>query len=209
MRKAIVEGRMMDVVTAEDYRNTNIKYLENNSTAIQMGDTLYPIKGKNDCGPGVYRGSQCVSHVVHPMAEDEKQYSSENIVDFSDVKTMTDLMSKQNALRSMERTILTDADNIFKPIIYPNDSPIMRGLKEAVIAKGIDLDKYKHRFESNSAFNNERREFNKTSITFNKFANFCNIFDLEATLIIKDKEGAPNPIGEPIVVNIITGGEGD
>lgn len=209
MRKAIIDGKMVSVITSDEYRNSSVGYLDQGSTAVHIGDTVFPIKGKNDCGPGIYRQNQCVSIVVRPPEEEKEYYSSNNIVDFSDVKSMAQLMEKQNELKSMERTILTDADNIFKPIQYPDDTHIMAGLKESVIRKEIDLEKYKHRFESVSAFNNERREFNKKSITFNKFVSFCKIFDLDATMIIKDKEGAPNPIGEPIVVNMITGGEED
>ena len=79
----------------------------------------------------------------------------------------------------------------------------MVGLKEAVIAKNIDLDKYEQRFGVN--YNNDKRLFNRNTITMSKLKTMFDVLDMKATLIIEDKsEEVPNPMGKKIIVDLTT-----
>ena len=78
----------------------------------------------------------------------------------------------------------------------------MKGMKEAVIAKNIDLDKYEHRFGSN--YNNDKRLFNKNNISLPMIKRLSKALDMKATLILEDASpDVPNPIGKKIVIDVI------
>ena len=83
----------------------------------------------------------------------------------------------------------------------------MVGLKKAVIAKEIDIDKYQGRFGSN--YSNDKRLFNDGSITMSKLKTMMKALDMKGTLIIEDlNEDVPNPIGSKIVIDLL-GGDND
>jgi len=135
----------------------------------------------------------------------EIEYSVDNVINFSNSKSFKEIIQKQNKLKSMERIILTNPDNITIPKIGENDSPEMIGLKKAIIAKHIDLDKYSSRFGNN--YSNDKRLLNDETITMSKLKTMFKALDIKATLIIEDKnDSIPNPIGEQIYVEL-TGGE--
>ena len=92
-------------------------------------------------------------------------------------------------------------------LIYKDeDSNEMKGMKEAVIAKHIDLDKYEHRFGSN--YNNDKRLFNKHTISLPMIKRLCNALDMKATLVIEDANSdVPNPIGKKITIDVISNDE--
>ena len=115
---------------------------------------------------------------------------------------------KQNKLKNAERTILTTPENIFVPVIRDDDSPEMVGLKEAVIAKEIDIDKYQARFGSN--YSNDKRLFNDKSITLSKLKTMFKALDMKGTLIIEDlNDDIPNPIGKKIVIDLLGGDDNE
>ena len=74
-------------------------------------------------------------------------------------------------------------------------------LKEALNAKNIDFDKYAPRFGAN--FPNDKRQLKSNSATLNIIKRFCENCDMEARLILQDKNpGVPNPIGRRIEVSL-------
>ena len=80
----------------------------------------------------------------------------------------------------------------------------MKALKNAVLDKHIDLDKYEPRFGSN--YNNDKRLFNKSTISLIMLKRVCEALDRDATLTLSDKsDDVPNPIGRTIQVKL-TGG---
>ena len=206
MKKAKVEGRIVDVINLEDLNKIPADCRD--SLAVERDNVISPIKGKNADGPGLYPGNLfCVYR--HPNQEELPRYSAEgNVIDFNDTSNIKEFIEKQDKLNEMERTTLTtDIGDIFKPPIEDSDTPETAAFKAAVIEKNIDINKYKPRFGSVSAFNNGRRGIIEQDITFNKLKYYCNIFDMKATLIIEDKnENVANPIGRQIVVDI-TGGD--
>ena len=92
-------------------------------------------------------------------------------------------------------------ENIYRPPLLPTDTPAMRGLKEAMIAKNFDLDMYQDRFGVN--YPNDKRQMNKDDITLKMLRRMASKTDIEVTITYRDKSpDVPNPIGREITVNI-------
>lgn len=205
MKKGKINGTIYDVVSIEDYQNNKLLY-DNKFTAIEKDGVLYPIT-KNKNTPGYYNGGGLFGVYIKPEPSKLNEYSSSNIIDFNSINNMKEMIEKNTALRDMEREILCSSDNKFKPIIHEKDDLEMKALKEAVIAKNIDLDKYESRF--GSSYNNDKRLFKKNNISLSKLKSIANNLDISVTLTLEDKSpDVPNPMGRKIVVNI-AGGEDD
>ena len=205
-KKMRIGDKIYDVTTLEDYTSNKDAYIPQ-YTAIHIPDIgmALPINGKNDTTPGIVVGSG-MSYVNEPI-QNKEEYSDSKMIDFDNITSIHDMMEKQNVVRSLERDILTSPDNIFEPKIFDDDAPEMKALKTAVISKHIDLDKYEPRFGSN--YNNDKRLFNKTSVSLPMTKRLCNALDIEAVLILRDKSpDVPNPMGRVIEVNL-TGGTTD
>ena len=199
VKKAKIDNKIIDVVPFETFMR-NADDVQNNYVGVEKDGIVYPARGKNDTRPGIYNNG-VIFRFVPPDRDQIDDYSSKNIIDFNNSSSIKEVISKQNKLRGMESSILTTVDNIFVPNIDQSDSPEMVALKKAVIAKHIDLDKYEQRFGSN--FNNDRRLFDKNSITLVKLKTIADALDMKVTLSIEDKDdNVPNPIGSKIVVEI-------
>ena len=130
-----------------------------------------------------------------------------HIVDFGSASSTQEFIEKNNEYRDKEREILTTPDNIFVPQLKEGDLPEMQALKEAVISKHIDIDKYAHKFDR---FNNDKRLFNDTSISMKKLKSMCDSLDIKATLILEDKSSdVPNPMGKKVEVVITRGDDNE
>ena len=213
--KKVIEGVMYDVVTERDFylnpsQNTQF-------TAIDMGNGfIYPVKpySKFDTNPGVknapgfyYIPNNGIQTIQQPTTPKElSEYSSsENIIDFRAAEDMREYIQTKQRLASAERSILTSIDNVFLPEISENDTPEMIALKQAILDKHIDLDKYEPRFGPN--YNNDKRLLKKNSITFGKLRAICDALDMKATITFEDvNPDVPNPIGRVITAELT--GEG-
>ena len=175
---------------------------------IREGKYLYPIRPKTSDLPGLYAQTNAITIFKDPSEEEKEVYSTENIIDFGNATSLKEIIMKQNKLKNAERTILTTPENIFVPVIRDDDSPEMVGLKEAVIAKEIDIDKYQARFGSN--YSNDKRLFNDKSITLSKLKTMFKALDMKGTLIIEDlNDDIPNPIGKKIVIDLLGGDDNE
>lgn len=205
-KKGKINGLMFDVVEFEQYQNNKPLY-NNKFTAIESDGLLYPITN-NKRTPGYYhKEGNLFGQFIEPDQTQIYDYSNENIIDFNSVSSMKDILEKSIALRDMEKEILCSSDNKFKPVIDEKDDLEMKALKEAIIAKDIDLDSYEHRFGHN--YNNDKRLFKKNSMSLRKMKTFGNALDMRITLTIQDKNSdVVNPIGRVITVDI-TGGDYD
>ena len=204
MKKSKVEGRILDVVSVDDYTGHPDLYA-NTNTGVQINyngtDYVLPHRATqySEDRPGIYKDG-CIYQFVLPDEEHTEDYTHE-IIDFSDVENIAQLSTKMDTVRDIEREILTSPDSIFTPIVSDSDSPEMKGLKQAVIAKHIDLDKYADRFGDN--YPNDKRQFKKSSITLFMMKRMCDCLDMKAKLVIEDTEpDVPNPIGHPIVIDL-------
>lgn len=201
VKKAKIDQKIYDVVDLEIYNTINKDIY--GPCAVEFKDNIYPERTKGEDSPGIYK-EDWGSYLVHPE-DGDKTYSSDNIINFSNTGNIKELIEKSNKLKDLERDILTSPNNIFTPNITAEDTPAMRGMKEAIIAKNIDIYKYSSRFGAN--FQNDRRAFNANSITLDKMVKFFDKLDMKGTLIIEDlNPGVPNPIGYKIVVDLNTPG---
>lgn len=214
-RRTSVDGKIMDVVTPEEYEQ-NLELYGNQSTAIETicpdGQTyILPNRKPTDDRAGIYQAG-LVYFIRDPESETEKQmYLRDNltIIDYNDVNNVTDFINKQGQLRNIESEILTDIDNVYTPQIdYELDTPEMQALKEAVGRKHCDIDKYAKRFGPN--FLNDKRLLRGHSITLNKLIRICDKMDMEVELTIRDAHpDVPNPMEGEIVTKVTSGGNTD
>lgn len=196
LKRAEVNGILCDVVSIEQYTQNKDAYFRK-STVIDCGDVILPIIDSQSSGPGiVVRNNYAFSEVIPPSADELEKYSSDRIIDFSNAKSIGEVMEKQEMVRQLENDILTDPDSIFTPKINPDDHPVMAGLKEAVIAKHIDLDKYEPRFGSN--YPNDKRLFSKNKISLPMFERLTGGLDIDVEMILRDKQGCANPMDKEI-----------
>lgn len=203
-KKMRIEDKIYDITTLEEYNENRDAFIPQ-YTAIHDPETklVLPLKNRFDKGPGIFVGSG-IAYVDEPEEYKIDEYKDSSIIDFDNSKSIHDLMEKQRVVKSLERDILTSPDNIFTPKIFDDDSAEMKALKRAVLDKHIDLDKYEPRFGSN--YNNDKRLFNKNNISLPMLKRLCEALDIEATLILSDKnDDVPNPMGGSIEVKL-TGG---
>ena len=214
MRKMKIRDALYDVVTYDEFcRNRPLYMRYPDSVAVMGGDGfVYPIRNPaSDFRPGMYPMGYGMDWFKQPMSKYEMQdYSQSNVIDFSESKNFRDVIANQERLNREERSILTTINSLTVPTIQDSDEPAMVALKEAIIAKHIDLDSYDYRF-GQSNFPNDKRLLKKDSISLKKLVAYCNALDITATLTLKDANpDIPNPMGKEITYdlnNTITDGE--
>lgn len=214
MRKMKIRDALYDVVTYDEFcRNRPLYMRYPDSVAVMGGDGfVYPIRNpSSDFRPGMYPIGLGMDWFKPPMSKYEMQdYSQSNIIDFSESKNFRDVIANQERLNREERSILTTINSLTVPTIQDSDEPAMVALKEAIIAKHIDLDSYDYRF-GQSNFPNDKRLLKKDSISLKKLVAYCNALDITATLTLKDANSdVPNPMGKEITYdlnNTITDGD--
>lgn len=204
MQKAKIDQKIYDVISIDEFNRNPEVISQDMFTAIRDNNTIYPMRSKTDTRPGAYFVGYGVQF-IEPLETEKQKYSDDQVIDFSHAENLKEAMEMQDKLHSAEREILTTVDNVFTPKITESDTPEMKGLKEAVTAKHIDLDKYEQRFGPN--YNNDKRLFNRDSITMSKLKMMLSVLDMKGTLIIEDKANdVPNPIGRKIVVDLTENG---
>ena len=211
MKKAKIGRRILDVIDESEFirrssLNPDIVASVAEDTAIEKDGHVYPVtKQYSKDVTGVTDLGKVLLYSLTDQDKSADEYKVENVIDFENVKSLQESISKQNQLMSAERTILVSPENIFTPVIKEEDTPEMKLLKQAICLKGIDLDNYKQRFGSD--YNNDRRLFEQNSITFFKLKRLAEIMDMNVSLSLEDKPGAPNPIGEKLTIQITSDGE--
>ncbi len=208
-RNASIDGKVLDIITEEEYSKQYKMYLENPSicsmTALEVNNNdqsyLLPFRGKTDDRPGIYPDG-CVYFVKFPQSDEEESVYNKNnidIVDFTNMSNINDFLEKNNQIREMENLALSDSDEIFVPPISGSETEAMRAFKQAIIAKHMDVDRYSARFGEN--YLNDKRILKGDDITMNKLISICNKFDIEAKLTLSDKHSdVANPMGTSIEV---------
>ena len=151
---------------------------------------------------GIYYQNNGVVCEVKKPEPDDHTYDSSNIIDYSDCKTVKDVINKDNLVRDIENEILTTKDNIFSLNIGPDDTPEMKAVKEAINLKQVDIKQYENRFDQ---FQNDIRLLKGKSITLGKLISTCDNFDISAELILKDRDGCANPMNSEIRINLTEG----
>lgn len=203
LEKAKINDAIYDVISIEEYYKNPSAY--GSYTAIDGRDGfIYPIRTKTDNRPGFYPTGG-LDFFKQPIGGEVNVYTQQNVINFKDATSLREIIQTQQKLESEERTILTTIDNVFAPEITNGDTPEMRALKQAVLDKHIDLDKYESRFGPN--YNNDKRLLKKNSITFGKLRSIADALDIKVSMTIEDSApDVPNPIGRTITVDL-TGGQ--
>lgn len=203
MKKAVVDRRIVDVIDQDEFIRRSkldpesIKLMSEDTAVEGPNGKIYPVtKQYSSDSPCAYDAGPMILYNMPEEYKNNEQYQQKNVINFEDVSSLKESIEKQAALEKAERSILISPDNIFTPLPQENDTPEMSVLKKAITRKNIDIDNYKQRFGSD--YNNDKRLFDQSSITFFKLKRVCEIFDIKATLILEDKPGAPNPIGEKL-----------
>ena len=210
LKKASIQGKMVDVISYETLQNNRDLY-SSGPVAIEAehNGNKYILPYNPDAAhqsldtPGVYKISQNadIDVFVYPDNKYQEQEYQPEVIDFGNSKNIQEYIEKRDRIKDIEKDILTSPDNIFRPPLNDHDSPEMRGLKEAIIAKHIDIDKYADRFGEN--FPNDKRKMKDDKITLFLLKRMCETLDMKAELIISDvSPEVPNPIGYQIHINI-------
>lgn len=206
MKKGVINGTMYTIYDFDEAMRNS----DDMNIAVEEDGKIYPIISKSNTYKtnGVYLDGSIATFVN--ADDDQSKYEIDNIevIDFNNISSMQEQIKKTSELMAMEETILINPDNIFNIRIKPNDLPEMVALKEAVNRKQIDINKYAYRFGDN--FNNDRRLFEKDTITLAKMKTIAEALDMDCYIIFEDREpGVPNPIGGQIKTKITNIGEDD
>ena len=211
INRCVIDGKMLDIVDYERFasdpstHNSSIGILEN----YEGRQIVLPYKGKDNpevktTTPGVYDAG-CIDFVIHPSDEDLDKYTPEEIIDFNNHDSMKDILEKEETLSKLNEPWITSPDNITQFPISDNDRPEMICLKSALNAKKIDFDRYSDRFGDN--YPNDKRQLKNNGATLNIIKRFCDKCDMEALLILRDKNpNVPNPMGVEICVSLTDDG---
>lgn len=218
-KRAPINGRMMDVYDYDTYDQHRKEILDQNEdelAAVELvrkdGEKcILPIRyTPSRSEPGVYP-TKYWDEIVYPDNDKERSIyepDEKMIVDYHNIKNMQELLDKQSRTEAITNQILETPDNITKPPLKTGDTPMMRGVKLAVINKNMDIDKYRDRFGVN--YPNDKRKLSDTDITLYMAQRFFKNLDVKADLVLQDMPGnIANPIGEgkKIVINIYPGND--
>lgn len=206
--KAFINGVMYDVTTPENYHSKSELY-DGQKSAVNINGYVVPIRnGRFDPNNiGYYPGPIYDRYVMPSCESDQTIYSDEHMANFNNATKLQELVEEQNKINTEQMMYLSNPDNIFRPVIDNiKDEPFMIALKQAVIAKEIDINKYQSRFEQ---FSNDRRKFNNHKISLDKGVSIANSLDMKITVTIEDASpNVPNPIGRKITA-VLTNEGGD
>ena len=204
MKKISIKNRLYDVVTMDEYLKNKALY-DPKTTAIEYSDVDYilPLKTSDTPDPGYRYINNCpVVDFIPPNYENMQDYSSNNIINYDDVKSIDDIIRNNNMLKNIQQDMMINTDNALCLTISETDSAEMIALKTAINSKKIDKMMYADRF---TQFQNDMRLLKGSSITLSKMLSICEAFDIEVSLTLKDVPGALNPMGRTINANLSKG----
>ena len=210
-KEKMINGRLYEVETLENYTKNPNMYLQGYTAILDQDTSLVLPIVNNSTNTGICIKDNCPVALVNlPQDDNKEEYSVDSMIDYSKATDFGKFMEMQQLVRDIERDVLTSPDNIYVPADNPQDTPALRALKKAVIDKHIDIDKYEKRFGSN--YNNDKRNFNKTSISLPMLVRMCNALDIKATLTLSDQDingEIANPMNDSITVELTSGYRND
>ena len=205
--KAAINGQVVDVVDYDEYSNHIDCYSGRNDVAIPVDmrgrEILLPVKGtysSNVTLPGVYNAG-CVDFLIYPDEAFVERYIPKDFISMSNTDDIKELIKNGDAARKLDEPFITSPDSITCIPIKETDQPEMKGLKMALNAKNIDIDKYAARFGDN--YPNDKRQLKNSNATLKIIKRFCENCDMEAILTFRDKNpDVPNPMNTEITVSL-------
>ena len=166
-------------------------------------EILLPVKGSyssNVTLPGVYNAG-CVDFLIYPDEAFAERYMPKDFISMSNTDDIRELIKNGDAARKLDEPFITSPDSITCIPIKETDQPEMKGLKMALNAKNIDIDKYAARFGDN--YPNDKRQLKNSNATLKIIKRFCENCDMEAILTFRDKNpDVPNPMNTEITVSL-------
>ena len=205
--QAAINGQVVDVVDYDEYSRHTDCYSGRNDVAIPVDmkgrEILLPVKGRyssNVTLPGVYNAG-CVDFLIYPDEAFAERYIPKDFISMSNTDDIRELIKNGDAARKLDEPFITSPDSITCIPIKETDQPEMKGLKMALNAKNIDIDKYAARFGDN--YPNDKRQLKNSNATLKIIKRFCENCDMEAILTFRDKNpDVPNPMNTEITVSL-------
>lgn len=205
--KAAINGQVVDVIDYDEYSRHTDCYSGRNDVAIPVDmkgrEILLPVKGRyssNVTLPGVYNAG-CVDFLIYPDEAFAERYMPKDFISMSNTDDIKELIKNGDAARKLDEPFITSPDSITCIPIKETDQPEMKGLKMALNAKDIDIDKYAARFGDN--YPNDKRQLKNSNATLKIIKRFCENCDMEAILTFRDKNpDVPNPMNTEITVSL-------
>ena len=205
--KAALNGQVVDVIDYNEYSKHIDCYSGRNDVAIPVDmrgrEILLPVKGRyssNVTLPGVYNAG-CVDFLIYPDEAFVERYMPKDFISMSNTDDIRELIKNGDAARKLDEPFITSPDSITCIPIKETDQPEMKGLKMALNAKNIDIDKYAARFGDN--YPNDKRQLKNSNATLKIIKRFCENCDMEAILTFRDKNpDVPNPMNTEITVSL-------
>ena len=201
MKKKVVNEKLYSVVDEAYQIDPSVQ-----NNALIYNNYVLPIRGANDTRPGVYGynpNAMCMIIKEPQTREEMEEYSTDGIIDLDSSRSIQELSRKADLVRKMEESIMTNTGDAFYVPYCETDTPAMRGLKEAVNSKTVNIATYRSRFAQP---NNDIRMMKRDSITLAKLIEMMNVFDIHGTLILTDKVGCVNKMNREIVIPLNDGG---
>ena len=215
---AIIGGKRMNVYTEEQLFKYKADLLQDDQSAIEIknGDEtiILPVRSSDSSKsdkPGVYVNEKNpFAFLCYPTTDEEKAMyipPKDHIVDWKEPQNMQELADLKDHLnKTMNQYLETDTEsgNIFKPPLLEDDTAEMRALKQCIIQKNVEIDKYAERFGVN--FPNDKRKMKDKEITSYLLKRTCSNLDIEVDMVFRDvSPDVPNPMGKVIRVNLVPG----
>ena len=99
------------------------------------------------------------------------------------------------------------ATSVFVPEIQPDDDPLKKIIKSAIINKGIDINRLKCKLPEKYALTNLKSALiGKTKMSISVFQTWCGLLELDFTFTVSDNgNDSINPLLEPITISTIVG----
>lgn len=177
--------------------------------AYLKGDYFYIFRGslqsKNSTPdmPGIYKDETTGKYVIfEPSSKEEREaYSYADKISSS---TASEIVDKINR-KEVQVFVLPEASRAFCPQISPNDDILKRLMKQAILDKGIDLERFKYRFvDKNALFNFKQVLKGDNRLSMLLFDRGVEAFNLKYTIIVEEAKTGDtiaSPLGEPIIIS--------
>ena len=218
INQAYVNGVRVDVVSPSEYFYNQELY-DPKTTCIMMENLNYilPVRTSNvDLNvpgfyvtPGVYGpGASPFIPIVPPTKNEMETYSTKNIVDFSNVSSMSEYLAANAELVEQERkAFLSDQpDDVVRLIIDEvSDTPLMILCKSVINSKYV-TSKFLENRMGNNYNNNMRLLKNKNDISYNKAVEILNCIDVKITATADNAiSSAVYPMQSPTTYDLNSG----
>ena len=178
-----------------------IAYLDGDYYYLYRGKLPIAVSGDH-LEPGIYFDKQSDKYVLAvPSTEEErKQYTYSDKICST---TASDIIDKINK-KEVEVFVMPESSKSFCPEISEKDDILKRLMKQAIIDKGIDIDRFKYRFvDKNALFNFKQVLKGDNRLSMLLFDRGVEAFNLKYTIVLEENgnDSIGIPLNKPIIVS--------